>query len=302
MKQLAYFLLPILVLLLTAEFALRQIPNKCKIEATYLNENASKVEVLIMGNSHAYYGLDTKKFKMNAFNAAYVCQTLHYDFKILKKYQSKLTHLKYIVLPIENFSFRQDPLPMQAAVLPYYSVFLGINESFDPSRLFLVTQGKTTEIVSKIKRYYFTKQSDSLRYDQFGNGEMSNSFLRTKELLISKKNFLANTNYNDGKWVEQNRQTLEQIVELANQMGAKILFITFPINKDYLLGIDQLQLKEALTNIQSVVQKDPRHLKWANFYGSSKFSYTDFSDFDHLNRDGRSKLTVQVDSILNNFN
>ena len=50
MKQLAYFLLPILVLLLTAEFALRQIPNKCKIEATYLNENASKVEVLIMGN------------------------------------------------------------------------------------------------------------------------------------------------------------------------------------------------------------------------------------------------------------
>jgi hypothetical protein len=64
------FFLPLLFIGFTMEFLLRNIPNDYKFKKAYLDENAEEVETLILGNSHAFFGVNPQYFSTNAFNAS----------------------------------------------------------------------------------------------------------------------------------------------------------------------------------------------------------------------------------------
>ena len=81
------YLFPILILLLLIEVLTRAIPNDYTYKRDYLNNNSNIIRVLFLGNSHAYYGVNPAYINQNSFNAAYVSQSVNYDYQILKKYK-----------------------------------------------------------------------------------------------------------------------------------------------------------------------------------------------------------------------
>src|SRR4051812_34687098 len=97
---LIYFFLPALLFTIISEALLRNIPNSYSIKKHYMDANASRIEVLILGGSHSYYNIDPAFLKETGFNFANVLQTLNFDSALLEKYGPQFNHLKWIIIPI----------------------------------------------------------------------------------------------------------------------------------------------------------------------------------------------------------
>ena len=93
LKRILTFLLPIVFLLFTIEYAIRQLPNSYKTKGEFLNVNSNSVETLILGSSHTLYGLQPNQFKSKTFNASNVSQSPDVDFAILESYERLLINL-----------------------------------------------------------------------------------------------------------------------------------------------------------------------------------------------------------------
>ena len=104
LKFILLFTLPIFILGLSSEYILRKIPNDYLLKKEFLDNNSDSIEVLFLGSSHAFYGVNPAYLSLNSFNAAIVSQTLDYDFEILKKYRNNWSNLECIVIPISYFS------------------------------------------------------------------------------------------------------------------------------------------------------------------------------------------------------
>ena len=99
-----FFLLPILVLAVIMEVALRAIPNDYKQKRSYMDSHLDEIEVLVLGSSHSLYGINPKYFSQKTYNMAYVSQSLDLDYKILEKYGNEFKNLNVIIVDISYFS------------------------------------------------------------------------------------------------------------------------------------------------------------------------------------------------------
>src|ERR1700743_723210 len=104
LRRLLFFLIPLAVLLLFFECFLREMDTTYKIKARELDSVANKVQVLILGNSHAAIGLDPRQFSMYAFNLAAVGQSLYFDKRVALKYIDRLKGLKYVLISVDFHS------------------------------------------------------------------------------------------------------------------------------------------------------------------------------------------------------
>ncbi len=91
LKNVLLYSLPLLAVFVVAEIYLRTIDTAYTEKEKKLY--ASDPEILILGNSHAAYGIDPNRFSMRAFNAANVAQSLYFDKRIALKHLGQLPHL-----------------------------------------------------------------------------------------------------------------------------------------------------------------------------------------------------------------
>ncbi|HEX9504031.1 MAG TPA: hypothetical protein VF974_07010 [Patescibacteria group bacterium] len=75
-----------------------------QIKNEQLVECNKDVELLILGNSHAAYGLDPEQFALNAFNLAQVTQSLYFDKRITLKHLNEMKKLKYVLISVDFHS------------------------------------------------------------------------------------------------------------------------------------------------------------------------------------------------------
>ena len=98
LKKLSTLILPIILVLLTIEFTLRQIPNSYKLKSYQLNTIAENIKVIALGNSHTLYAINPKYMTFNTFNAANISQSPDVDLAILNTYKTQLKNLRAIVI------------------------------------------------------------------------------------------------------------------------------------------------------------------------------------------------------------
>ena len=105
-----YFLIPFGGLMGISEYCLRQVPNDYKYKNDWLCANAKKVEIYVLGSSHTYYGIESSRFRLSAFNGAHVSQGLKYDLFLLQKFEQSMDSLKWVILPISYFTITSKGL------------------------------------------------------------------------------------------------------------------------------------------------------------------------------------------------
>ncbi|OCB78491.1 hypothetical protein [Flavobacterium crassostreae] len=103
-KLFALFLIPILVVMTSFELLLRNIPNDYSYKKKYLDAKSDGIEVLFLGSSHIYFGINPEYITKKSFNVAHSSQSLNFDLEIIKKYKNRWKNLKYIIVPIDYFS------------------------------------------------------------------------------------------------------------------------------------------------------------------------------------------------------
>ena len=289
------FISPIVIIAVLMEELLRKIPNDYQYKCSYLDHHSNDIKVLILGSSHAYYGLDPRLMKYNSFNAAYVGQSLYYDWQIVKKYDHNWHHLKFIVLPVDYFSlYGKNESSVESWRVKDYQIYYGIHSTnyTDNSELL---SNKLLLNMGRIKSAYLSHESATL-CSKLGWGteyliqkhkdlQSTGKVAAQRHLLIQQGNF------------RENVAILRAIIKYAVKNHVKVLLYTSPAYKSYVQNLNQRQLNSTI-NMLNTMSKRYSNVFYYNLLREKSFAQTDFYDADHLDNIGAKKLTHEIDSLL----
>ncbi len=297
-KRLLLYVVPVLVLIVASEILLRKIPNDYAYKRNYLDKHAGEIEVLILGNSHEYYGLNPELFSKKGFNAAYASQSLNYDWAILKRYETKLKHLHYLILPADYFTLTSSlEHGEEKWRIKDYNLYYKININASFTDGFEIFTGKTQSKLIRIKNFYISRkkpvQCNALG---FGSGFHSSKSknLETTGKLAAKRHTLTKGEVNS---YEKNTTIIRKFIAFAERKNIQLVFVASPVYKSYYsrLKYEQLQRTQGFFRLHAVKSNN---VHYYNFMCDTTFHASDFYDGDHLNEKGAEKWSQKMEKIL----
>lgn len=275
-------------ILISYESALRNIPNDYAFKSNSLS-HGDKVELLILGSSHSYRGINPAYLSMNSFNAAYISQSIDLDLAILNEKLNSLPNLKTVVLPISYHSlFKQLKNGVSAWRMKNYSIYYGIGKN-----KFITTEIGTNNYDINLKRmneYYFKKSNmlicDSLGWAPFEGLKGSQSFVQDAKKAV--------TRHTDSSLVPALENAFLEIVTICKTRNLQLILVSLPVTNAYAESANMQQWQIT----QSIVQKtneDLKNVHYMNLWQDERFTDEDFYNSDHLNANGAKKFS----SLLN---
>ena len=287
-------LLPILLICVSAELLIREIPNDYSFKRNYLDKNSHDIEVLFLGSSHTYYGINPDYISEKTFNAAHISQSIDYDFEILKKYESKWGQLKYIVIPMDYFTlFSKISNGNETWRTKNYVIYYGINIEGNLRDNFEILSFKSDVTLRRILAYYISNKpsltSSNLGFGQFGIE--SQDLKKSGETAARRHKMSSEINFID------NQKVVREIIAFASREDAKVVFYSSPAYHTYVSQLDKNQLEMTSETVKDFVSNNS-NCSYFNFLEDSSFAANDFSDADHLNESGAKKLSLKFRNIL----
>ncbi|UPT69463.1 MAG: DUF1574 domain-containing protein [Flavobacterium sp. JAD_PAG50586_2] len=293
------FSLPVIIVLIAFEFSLRHIPNDYAYKRHYLDTKSSEIEVLYLGSSHIYCGINPEFSELKSFNASHVSQSLNYDLAILEKYKDNWSKLKCIVLPVDYFSmYTTIETGVEKWRVKNYTIYYGLNSIISNEGRFELTTGKFSSNISRLWAYHQNGSND-LSCNKLGWGTNYNS-KNSKDLIETGK--IAAERHTvkiiDTECYEKNRKALETIIGFAKTKDIKVILITCPAYKSYVNRLNQKQLNSTISFINKLCLENSNAFYY-NLLNDKSYTSDDFFDANHLNDIGARKLTLQLDYLIN---
>lgn len=298
-------LLPVLILAVSIEYLLVSIPNDYAVKKSYLDQHSEEIEVLILGSSHTYSGINPYYFSNNAFNLAQVSQTLDLDLELLLKYENELHNLNIIILPISSFSLWEKlENEIDSWLLKNYKLYyeLGTSKLKDHSELFSV---KLTRNLSRLYSYYIKKEStifcSELGWRTTNKSEFSKDLYAT---AIEASNRHTKTNIHSDKYKElfyENMNILNQFYSFCMERNIELILITTPTHLHYRNQLNEIQLNTMIETMNDFVKNHP-HTHYLNWLNHPDFKDSDYFDADHMNEIGAKKLSLKLSNYIDSLN
>jgi hypothetical protein len=306
------FVIPILIVGVVMEIYLRKTKNVYEIKADQLTDNAKKINVLILGNSHATYGVDPNQFGLYAFNVAQVSQSIYFDKRITLKYIDSLKNLKFVFISIDyhslyfsNQNIRNDwsyygyqiPFKNEHSIISENCYLKGytpkmattsllkyvVNRKFN-DKLFALDLEESVDVSKPVSKGWFSFKGSNLSQMSVQSckaraSDFKNSIKKSnekKEILIDLEDF---------------------IIKLKSKKIIPILFTT-PCYSEYNKILDkeiQFQNKKDIISLTNKYK-----IEYWN-YLELPLQQSDFYNCDHLNASGAMKFSKILNNRLKNL-
>ena len=298
-SQALLFLLPVLLIGSMMEILLRRIPNDYRFKKTYLDKHSDSLQVLFLGNSHIYYGINPEFINPKSFNASYVSQSYDYDLAILNKYNNKWSRLKYIVLPVDYGAFYKK-LESGAGAwrIKNYNIYYDIHQNGNIAYYSELLSINIRKNLLRLYQYYYhhdaTITSSALGW---GTAYSSN---KKQDLLITGKSAAQRHTASNDKFFNGIRETLIAMILFARKMNVRVILISCPAYKIYIQNLDQAQLNRTV-NEATKLSSQYDNVSYFNLLGNEAFKEEDFYDADHLNEMGAKKFSLMLDSLIETY-
>ena len=297
-RQILIFTLPIVLFFITLELILINIPNDFIFKRDFMDLNSDKIEVLILGNSHTYYGINPYFINKKTFNLAYPSQPLNYDFLLLKKYEKSLKKLKYLILPIDYCSlYYKIENGSEKWRSKNYSIYYGLDSNLIQQD-FEILHGRFSNNISRAFNFFFHNKTD-LSCNKFGFGYKYNSKFNKNLFstgIQASKRHSVNI-YKNHEAYSNNFNNLNLLIDIANKNKINLIFISSPAYVSYYSNLNEIQLKYTHNTILNLCKMN-NSIYYFDFLKDSSFIANDFFDADHLNEIGAKKLSIKIDSII----
>lgn len=291
------FISPVILTLIATELLLRKIPNEYSIKKDYLDENSNQIEILVLGSSHTYIGVNPEFISGNAYNAALVSQSLDYDFEILKKYNGEWDSLKTIVLPISYFSLYFNlENGVESWRVKNYNFYFDLHKGGKWKYFTEIFNTPFENNIKRIYKYYLRRNSFKIPTSNLGWGYQS---AKQKPKRMEEKGKVAaerHTQKSDYLF-KSNVYHLKNILTLAEQNNWNVLLVTPPAYYTYRKYLNQNQLNSTI-DIISNSSLLFENVKYYNLIDSPKFLKEDFYDADHLNGKGTAKFSILLNNLI----
>lgn len=297
--RLLVILILVLAYLVTYEYLYRTIPNTYTYKYDYLSDKnkANKIDVLVLGTSHAYKGINPNAIKYKSFLGACDSQPVYYDAKLLHHFlvdDYTLVNLKYVILGYDYVTLRTGQT-INALRESNYSIYWHIKSMHH------LPWYKTLKCLKpnlNIARYLVLNdcliKCDSLGWNFHCTDTVNLDKISDNAIEAAKRH-----HYKDnGKNIyDRNKELINNIANDCKLHDVKLILLNTPKTKDYCSRLDSLQLNE-VTNFADSLQKSTTNVLYVNWQKNSDFDYKDFNDADHLNSAGASKLGRKISSLL----
>lgn len=295
--RLLAFLFPIICFVVFLEILVREIPNDYTLK--HSNLISGNIEVLTLGNSHAMYGINPDFVDYNTFNASLPAQTINIDLRILQTYEKYLKTLKYIVIPVDYYSFyarlddgnnvhrkfRYDQF-MDASVLTR-SDYLQLT-----SRIIVMEKGIRSTVKSVTD--YIVNNETNISCDKNGYFEAVGQVDLEESGKIHSKNhneYYAYDNYHS------NLADLKKLIKLAQQHSWKVLLINCPTWRTYREHLYPQRIENIDSQCISLVEENA-HVYYLDLFETIRYQSEDFYDDSHLGKHGAEKLSREINCLI----
>jgi hypothetical protein len=298
--RLLLFLLPVLLIGLVSEIALRNIPNDYYYKKDFLDKNSGSIKTLFLGNSHCYYDLDPVYFSVQTFSAAYISQSLYFDYRIMEKYDGRWDSLETIVITATYAGlFNNLESSIEAWRTKNYIIYYGFWSSNKVKDYFEIFSNNYEFNKLRFKSYYLDNVSP-VTCSKRGWGTEYKSTIRNDLYQVGKTAAERHSSTAAVAHFNKNKDILSDIIRFAADRNIKVVLLTTPVYHTYLENIDKEQLQ---LTVRSCEEMDivNENVIYVNSLRDKDFTESDFYDADHLNEIGAKKLSLKLDSIINNW-
>ena len=271
-----------------------------KYKNQWLTENASSLEVFVLGSSHTYSGIDPTVFTRKAFNGAHMSQDLNYDEFIFRKFAPEMDSLKYLILPVSYFTpyWKLEETPDHGRVKDY---MLYYKCPFHPCDL-----QYRLEIHDGLRPLVAMKALAGIDPKPFFTdlGQLNNYTLQLRKDNWKESGKAAaerHTNPSlDDKLYTENLEHAEGIASLCEEMGVTLILLTTPTYRTYRDYLDPVQ-RAKLNEFCETIVSGHHNVVYLDLDEDNRFQEEDFYDADHLNELGARKLARILDDLCSSI-
>lgn len=291
-----WFILPMLAMIIALEVGLRDIPNDYSYKHDRLRKDGATFDFLVLGNSHAYRGVDPQQMRSTGFNASNISQDHKLDRVLLESYLADLPNLKVILLPVSYASIGSRLANgSEAWRTKNYVLYMGLpvkSEGLE-QRLELLNRPMREQV--RMLRDYWLTGEDNVQCDRSGAG--LKAMPDTLDIRAYAVKAAARHRANSSSVVAENRKELERISDLAMERGIRVILFMPPALAPYRERLDTLQLATVLAIAGELDSKKP-NVEFHDLLADPRFEISDFSDADHLGPAGASKLSSILEGYM----
>ena len=274
------------------ECTVRQIPNSYRYKYEWMEQHADSVETLILGSSHAFYGIRPTLLHGKVFNLANASQDLVHDCSLLTYWKNRYQCLRTMIFPISYHTWFTAGLTKENSEsyrCRYYKIYMDcpLHKDLSIYSCEIFDMRRAKDKLKARKKLMRDCGCDSLGWGTtylLSKKDMKQWEDPTNASISIQRHSAKNENE-----VERNRMMLEEIAQFCQQRGVRLILVTTPCSRPYCERIDSVQYARMQELTREL--KDKYQLTYLNYMADERFVDDDFFDFDHLSDVGAEKFT-----------
>lgn len=279
---------------------MRVYPNSYTEKMENFQSVKADISCLILGNSHAYYGLNPSFFPDKTYNLANLSQSIDIDRLLLEHDIAKMPKLKRIILPIStfsmNFRIEDSEESWRKYDYLYYAGFeqaeLNIPKYELRAKSMVLGKGISScmKIMLKILKGEDLRYCSNLGWANNYQGSNISSIVANSEKTAKRHNSFEYS-------FEANKVILEGIISKCEERGIELVLVNLPVSKPYYTFTDQEKWVKVVAELSDQAAENS-HVRYINWIQKEGFGIEFFHDPDHLNHEGAEKVSKLLDHYL----
>ena len=297
-SKLALFLLPLFLVWLALEVFYRQASNNYSYKDQQLQKVAPFTKTLIMGDSHAFYGINPVYFKDPTFNLSNISQSLLTDELLLEKHIANLPALKNVIINISYFTLSAKENALESNWRKYfYYHSMGIRAPsisfWNPKRYSMALIQRFDKSIDLVQQYYKNHTIVSATPLGYGKQDMSN-VVQDKEAISV---VIANKHEDNSLDFKHNTARLQRIIALCKKYGVGVVLLEMPVYPAYYNLLDT-EKKEKIKSVLHELSGVNDTVFYLDLSTSPLFEKQDVRDADHLTNSGAKKCSILLNRYI----
>ncbi len=296
--KIALFLLPLFLVWLALEVFYRQAPNNYSYKDQQLQNVAANVQTLIMGDSHAFYGINPVYFKDPTFNLSNISQSLLTDELLLEKHIANLPALKTVFINISYFTLSAKDNALESNWRKYFYYHgMGITAPsisfWNPQRYSMALIQRFDKSMALVQAYH--KNHTIVNATPLGYGMQDASYIVKDKDAISL--VIANKHEDNSLDFKNNTARLQKIIALCKKYGVAVVLLEMPVYTTYYNLLDT-EKKEKIKSVLTTLSGVDDTVFYLDLSTNSLFEKQDLRDADHLTNSGAKKCSEYLNAYL----
>lgn len=290
-RYILIFSLPILLFFTAGEWYVESLPNPARDKHQWMQQHHDEVSTLILGDSHAFYGIRPDMLGKGAFSLAMTSQTLRYDDYLLRHYD--MPQLRNVILTLSYFTLWEDfeSMPGTEHMISRYHIYMDCDLHHAPQYYLECAHRK--EFIERMKSLYMPPR---LSWDSLGWGDNYTIANREAEWDNGAERASNNT-YTDTTIVRLNEGFLRSIIAFCKDHNVRLTLVSTPVTETFRRHESQRQVNVNQQVLHRILTAHPE-VQYLDYEEDPRFAPDDFYDADHLSDTGAAKLTKIISEAI----